>query len=102
MPLGPDDTLVGVLPYFHIYGQTVIMNQGLRAGATIVTMPRFEMGAFLDLLERHRVTRAHVAPPVVRDRRVEIRPLGTEVDDGGVVEQVSLPDRTPATGPGQL
>ncbi len=38
---------------------------GSSQGATIVTMPRFDMGAFLDLLERHRVTRAHVAPPVV-------------------------------------
>ena len=26
-----DDTLIGVLPFFHIYGMTVIMNQGLRA-----------------------------------------------------------------------
>jgi acyl-CoA synthetase (AMP-forming)/AMP-acid ligase II len=59
------DTLVGLLPFFHIYGQTVVVNLGLSQGATIVTMPRFEMGAFLDLLENHRVTRAHVAPPVV-------------------------------------
>jgi acyl-CoA synthetase (AMP-forming)/AMP-acid ligase II len=59
------DVLVGLLPFFHIYGQTVVVNLGLSQGATIVTMPRFEMGAFLDLLERHRVTRAHVVPPVV-------------------------------------
>jgi acyl-CoA synthetase (AMP-forming)/AMP-acid ligase II len=59
------DVLVGVLPFFHIYGQVVVLNLGLSQGATIVTLPRFEMGAFLDVLERHRVTRAHVAPPVV-------------------------------------
>jgi acyl-CoA synthetase (AMP-forming)/AMP-acid ligase II len=63
--IGERDVLVGLLPFFHIYGQTVVVNLGLSQGATIVTMPRFEMGAFLDLLERHRVTRAHVAPPVV-------------------------------------
>jgi acyl-CoA synthetase (AMP-forming)/AMP-acid ligase II len=63
--IGERDVLVGMLPFFHIYGQTVVVNLGLSQGATIVTMPRFEMGAFLDLLERHRVTRAHVAPPVV-------------------------------------
>ena len=63
--IGEDDVLVGLLPFFHIYGQTVVVNLGLSQGATIVTMPRFEMGAFLDLLEGHRVTRAHVAPPVV-------------------------------------
>jgi acyl-CoA synthetase (AMP-forming)/AMP-acid ligase II len=60
-----DDVLVGVLPFFHIYGQTVVLNLGLSQGATIVTMPRFDMAAFLDVLERHRVTRAHIAPPVV-------------------------------------
>jgi acyl-CoA synthetase (AMP-forming)/AMP-acid ligase II len=63
--IAADDVLVGVLPFFHIYGQTVVVNLGLSQGATIVTMPRFDMGGFLDILERHRVTRAHIAPPVV-------------------------------------
>jgi acyl-CoA synthetase (AMP-forming)/AMP-acid ligase II len=63
--IGADDVLVGVLPFFHIYGQTVVLNLGLSQGATIVTLPRFDMGLFLELLESHRVTRAHIAPPVV-------------------------------------
>ena len=63
--IGADDVLIGVLPFFHIYGQTVVLNLGLSQGATIVTMARFDMAHFLDLLERHRVTRAHIAPPVV-------------------------------------
>jgi acyl-CoA synthetase (AMP-forming)/AMP-acid ligase II len=63
-PIEQQDTLIGVLPFFHIYGMTVIMNQGLRAGATIVTMPRFDLEQFLDLLERHAVTRAYVVPPI--------------------------------------
>jgi acyl-CoA synthetase (AMP-forming)/AMP-acid ligase II len=63
-PISEDDTLVGVLPFFHIYGMTVIMNQGLWQGATIVTMPRFDLEQFLDLIERHGVTRAYVVPPI--------------------------------------
>jgi acyl-CoA synthetase (AMP-forming)/AMP-acid ligase II len=63
-PISADDVLIGCLPFFHIYGMTVIMNQGLRAGATIVTMPRFDLDQFLDLIERHRVTRAYVVPPI--------------------------------------
>ena len=47
-PIDEDDVLIGCLPFFHIYGMTVIMNQGLRAGATIVTMPRFDLDQFLD------------------------------------------------------
>jgi acyl-CoA synthetase (AMP-forming)/AMP-acid ligase II len=61
---GPDDTLIAVLPFFHIYGQTVIMNLGLRTGAKIVTMPRFDLDQFLGLIAEHRVTRAYVVPPI--------------------------------------
>jgi acyl-CoA synthetase (AMP-forming)/AMP-acid ligase II len=42
----PDDVLIGVLPFFHIYGMQVIMNLGLREGATVVTMPRFDLDQF--------------------------------------------------------
>jgi acyl-CoA synthetase (AMP-forming)/AMP-acid ligase II len=63
-PIADDDTLVGVLPFFHIYGMTVIMNQGLLAGATIVTMPRFDLDQFLGLIAEHGVTRAYVVPPI--------------------------------------
>ena len=63
-PIDSSDTLIGCLPFFHIYGMTVIMNQGLRSGATIVAMPRFDLEQFLELLEAHRVTRAYVVPPI--------------------------------------
>ncbi len=59
------DTLVGVLPMFHIYGMTVVMNGGLSVGATIVTMPRFDLAEFLRILQDHRVTFGHIVPPVV-------------------------------------
>ncbi len=59
-----DDTVIGVLPFFHIYGMVVIMNQGLRGGATIVTMPRFDLEQFLELIDEHGVTRAYVVPPI--------------------------------------
>ena len=59
-----DDVLIGVLPFFHIYGQTVIMNLGIRNGATVVTMPRFDLEQFLSLIEQHRVTLANVVPPI--------------------------------------
>jgi acyl-CoA synthetase (AMP-forming)/AMP-acid ligase II len=65
MPLGSDDTLVGLLPYFHIYGQTVVLNMGLAKGSTIVNMPRFDLDQLLDIVEGHGVTWLHIAPPVV-------------------------------------
>ena len=64
-PIRPEDVVIGVLPFFHVYGQTVVMNGALRSGASVVTMPRFDLEQFLTLIERHRVTRAFVAPPIV-------------------------------------
>src|SRR4029079_5701168 len=60
-----DERMIGILPFFHIYGMTVVMTLALSRGATIVTMPRFELDGFLDLMERHRITRAMLVPPII-------------------------------------
>ncbi len=65
LEMGPDDVVMGVLPFFHIYGQTVVMAAALRAGASIVTMARFDLEQYLALIQEHRATRAFVAPPIV-------------------------------------
>ena len=41
------------------------MNAGLRNGATLVTMPRFDLEGFLGLVQEHRATKAHLVPPIV-------------------------------------
>ncbi len=64
-PFRPDDVVVGLLPFFHCYGQSVVMNASLREGATVVTMPRFDLEQYLALSQEHRATLAYVAPPVV-------------------------------------
>ena len=60
-----DERMIGILPFFHIYGMTVVMNLALSRGATIVTMPRFELDGFLGLMELHRITRAMLVPPII-------------------------------------
>lgn len=65
LDMGSDDVVMGILPFFHIYGQTVVMAAALRAGASIVTMARFDLEQFLALIQQHRATRAFVAPPIV-------------------------------------
>jgi acyl-CoA synthetase (AMP-forming)/AMP-acid ligase II len=64
-PMAPDDRVVAILPFFHIYGMTGLINQPLQAGATVVVLPRFDLLQFLDVLERERITQVFVAPPVV-------------------------------------
>lgn len=62
---GEADRVIAVLPFFHIYGLTVLMNMALAAGATLVVLPRFDLAEFLGALAEQKVTRAMVAPPVV-------------------------------------
>jgi len=59
------DRLICVLPLFHIYGLVVVLNMGLYTGATIVTMPRFELEAFLKTAQDYEVSLAHLVPPIV-------------------------------------
>ncbi|WP_433189275.1 4-coumarate--CoA ligase family protein [Actinoallomurus sp. CA-150999] len=59
-----DDRVLAVLPFFHIYGMTVLLNAALQARATLVVMPRFDLAAFLDTIQEHRVTYGFIAPPV--------------------------------------
>jgi acyl-CoA synthetase (AMP-forming)/AMP-acid ligase II len=60
-----DDRVIAVLPFFHIYAQTLVLNDALRRGATIVTLPRFDLAQFLTAIERHRITACYLVPPVV-------------------------------------
>ncbi len=59
------EVLIGILPFYHIYGMVVIMSMALSAGTTIVTMPRFDLEQFLGLMQDHDVTTAFVVPPIV-------------------------------------
>lgn len=60
-----NDTIVSVLPMFHIYGLMVVLNLGLYQGATIVTIPRFDLESFLQILQDYDVTLMHIVPPIV-------------------------------------
>jgi long-chain acyl-CoA synthetase len=54
--LSRGDVLFGGLPLFHTFGQTAVLNTGLRAGASIVLLPRFSGQAALTLMAAHDVT----------------------------------------------
>jgi long-chain acyl-CoA synthetase len=54
--IGPDDVLLGALPLFHSFGQTVCMNCAVLGGATLTFIPRFDPGKALEIIERDKVT----------------------------------------------
>ncbi|OBG56874.1 AMP-dependent synthetase [Mycolicibacterium fortuitum] len=59
-----DDRLLAVLPFFHIYGMTVLLNAALHARAQLVIMPSFDLTEFLDNIATRRCTFVYIAPPV--------------------------------------
>ncbi|WP_327315964.1 4-coumarate--CoA ligase family protein [Streptomyces sp. NBC_01235] len=61
----PGERILAVLPFFHIYGFTALMNAPLRQGATVVVLPRFDLETFLAAIQNHRITGLYVAPPIV-------------------------------------
>ncbi|BDE61509.1 AMP-binding protein [Rhodococcus hoagii] len=60
----PNDRILAVLPFFHIYGMTVLLNAALYNRASLVTMPKFELPEFLRIVAEQRCTYVFVAPPV--------------------------------------
>lgn len=59
------DIAIGVLPFYHIYGLTVILGLGLASGATVVSLPRFDLAQFLQTIQDRHVSVGFVAPPIL-------------------------------------
>jgi len=51
-----DDRYFNCRPFFHVAGSTLSALMALVAGATLVTLPTFEAGPALELMERERCT----------------------------------------------
>lgn len=50
------DVTIGILPLFHVFGLSSVLNMTVRFGGTLVLTPRFDPVETVDLIERHRVT----------------------------------------------
>jgi acyl-CoA synthetase (AMP-forming)/AMP-acid ligase II len=59
-----DSRVLAVLPFFHIYGMTVLLNMAFRSRARLVTMPRFDLAEFLRIIQDFRINWAFIAPPI--------------------------------------
>jgi long-chain acyl-CoA synthetase len=56
LKIGPEDCVVGVLPFYHLLGQTLTMNTFLRVGARIILMAKFNAEAVLKSIEEEKPT----------------------------------------------
>jgi acyl-CoA synthetase (AMP-forming)/AMP-acid ligase II len=60
-----EDRVLAILPLFHIFGMTCVMNLSLSSGAALVILPGFDPEQLLRTIQQYRVTRAHLVPPIV-------------------------------------
>jgi len=51
-----DDKSLIVLPLFHIFAMTVLMNAGIYHGITAILLPRFDAEAVLGLMQKEKIT----------------------------------------------
>ena len=62
------DLFINQLPFFHIYGMTVLMGNAIMAGATQVLASRFRpLDEFLDLFQTFRPTLFFTVPLVIQE-----------------------------------
>lgn len=62
--LREDTPAVTILPFFHIYGLTALLNLCLYRRTTQYTMAKFDLIDFLEIIAEHRAKFAFIAPPI--------------------------------------
>ena len=48
------EKMLGVLPFFHVFAMTAVMNMSVRNALELIMLPRFELDATLKLIDRHK------------------------------------------------
>lgn len=88
----PEDVILGALPFFHVFGQTVCLNAPIAVGAAISLVPAFQPRTVLQQLGEHEVTRVigvpsmHMALCQIQDRaRLELPSLHSAISGGAAL-----------------
>lgn len=58
------DTMIGVLPFFHVFAMTVVMNASIMSGMKIILHPKFTVDDVLKSIRRHKPTFFPAVPAI--------------------------------------
>ena len=58
------DKMLGVIPFFHVFAMTAVMNLSVRKALEIVALPRFELDQTLDLIHKKKPTIFPAVPAI--------------------------------------
>ena len=59
-------TIMGLLPFYHIYGMDVIMLSSLHAGSKLITLSKFSPDTFLSAIQKYKINLTHLVPPLIQ------------------------------------
>ncbi|KGX89053.1 AMP-binding protein [Pontibacillus litoralis] len=59
-----EESMLGVLPFFHVYGMTTIMNFSVMVGAKMILLPKFEVKDVLKTIDKQHPTLFPGAPTI--------------------------------------
>ena len=81
-------SVIGAIPYFHIYGNTFSMNWGMLNAATQVLFPRFELEEFMGIIaNQEEITYFPTVPTMVS--AIINHPKAAELDLGSRIRLLS-------------
>ncbi|GIO21746.1 long-chain-fatty-acid--CoA ligase [Oceanobacillus sp. J11TS1] len=58
------DSILGILPFFHVYGMTAVMNFAIKKGARIILIPKFDAGDLLKVIDKQKPNLFPGAPTI--------------------------------------
>ncbi|BFZ59441.1 hypothetical protein YB2330_000450 [Saitoella coloradoensis] len=60
-----NDVVLGLLPFYHIYGLIALVHLSPHQRSTCVIMAKFDFKTFLDLVTKYRIAKLPLVPPIV-------------------------------------
>ncbi len=60
-----EDRMLGVLPFFHVFAMTAVMNISVKQAMEIIALPRFELDAALKLINDEKPTVFPAVPAII-------------------------------------
>ncbi len=58
------DIMIGVLPFFHVFAMTAVLNMSVWYGMKIVTVPKFELEELMKLVDKKKPTYLPAVPAI--------------------------------------
>lgn len=59
------DKLIGILPLSHVYALVLLAHIATYTKVTTVMLPRFDLPVFLNTIDKYRITKLHLVPPII-------------------------------------